>query len=76
MQLIMCFLWLGIGAVIEANAKVSHAIICKGAVIKSGAVVPKGCIISFGVIVGEGVVLSEYTRISLKKKLEEVRRIF
>lgn len=59
------------GAAIEPSASVSQAIICDHAVVKKGARVSRGCFLSYGVVVGEGVRLPEYTRVSLRRRLEE-----
>ena len=64
------------GVILEPNVQVSHAIICNGVVVKEGAKISRGCVLSYGVIVGAGVVLPEYTRVSLKKRLEEVSKYF
>jgi len=59
------------GVIVESDVKISHSIICNGAVIKSGAVISRGCIISYGVIIGENVKLPEFTRVSIKADTED-----
>ncbi len=56
----------------EGGAKVIHSIICSGATIKAGAVISRGCVVSYGAVIGEGVVLPEFSRITLKKHVDEV----
>jgi len=58
------------GAIVEAGAAVNQAIICDGAVVKKGAKIARGCVLSYGVVVGENVKLPEYTRVSLRQRLE------
>jgi translation initiation factor eIF-2B subunit epsilon len=60
------------GVILEAGASVIHSIVCNGATIKAGAVISRGCVVSYGVVIGEGVILPEYSRITLKKHVDEV----
>ena len=50
---------------IGANASVTSALVCEGAVIHESATVGKGAIIAYDVVVGAGHVVADYSRISL-----------
>jgi UDP-3-O-[3-hydroxymyristoyl] glucosamine N-acyltransferase len=63
-----------IGAVIENNVSIDHAVICDGVTIGAGAVIPRGCVLSYGVRIGPGAVLQEFTRVARRDAIDEVPR--
>jgi UDP-3-O-[3-hydroxymyristoyl] glucosamine N-acyltransferase len=65
-----------IGAVIENNVSIDHAVICDGVTVGAGAVIPRGCVLSYGVRIGPGAVLQEFTRVARRDAIDEVRWIW
>ena len=59
------------GAIIEAGASVTQSIICDRAVVKKGAKIARGCFLSYDVVIGENVKLPEYTRVSMRKRIDD-----
>ena len=61
-----------VGAVIEENVEISHAIVGENVIVKKNAVISRGCILTNGAIIGEGVQLPEFTRICMKRPADKV----
>ena len=61
------------GAVVEAECKITQAILCENVLIKRGATIGRGCLISDGVVIGENVIIPEYSRITRLTKAEVER---
>jgi translation initiation factor eIF-2B subunit epsilon len=59
------------GCVVEDNARITSAIVCKGATVKAGATISEGAILSFGTVIGAGFAVPAHTAITLQQGGED-----
>ena len=68
--------YFALGAVIEENVTLSHAIVGENVIVRKNAVINRGCILTNGAVIGEGVELPEFTRICMKRPADKVLHAF